>query len=99
MVYKSKDRQLKEIWQMTRKKIIKHEQSTRLRYKAKINESSAQLDQIITRKLGTHKSENLRTLRGRCHLLGNVPRHRRMMVEALKNGVLCPDWRAELSKE
>lgn len=67
-----------------------------LRNKTKINKSSAQLD--LSEKMGGNRSENVRSLSGRCHFLKHDRMQREMTVKALKNGILCPDWQAELKK-
>lgn len=61
--------------------------------------TSAQLDQIISRKLRNNKFENLRSLRSRCHLLENDHKHQKRIIKALKSGVLCPNWSGELCKK
>ena len=61
--------------------------------------TSEQLDQIISRKLRNNKFENLRSLRYRCHLLKKDHKHRKRIIKALKNGVLCPNWSDELCKK
>lgn len=99
MVFTPKKREPKETWQMNRKRILERDQSIRPRCAAKVNKSSAQLGQIISRKLRNNKFKNLRSLSCRCHhLLENDHRHRKMIIKALKNGVLCPNWSAELRK-
>jgi len=95
MLLTQKKRWPKETWQMTRKNTAECDQPTCLRYTLEVNRSSAQWDQLISEKLGINKSENVHTLYGRCHLIEEHHRHRMMIIKALKNGVLCPNWRAE----
>jgi 5-methylcytosine-specific restriction protein A len=45
---------------------------------------------------GTNADENLRTLCRRCHVLRIDPGHRGMIAEALKRGVIGPDYRDHL---
>jgi hypothetical protein len=57
----------------------KKRQFASLRYRVKVNESSAQLDQIISGKLESDKPENLRTLCQHCRLLESDHRHRKII--------------------
>lgn len=82
-----------------KQKILERDQSIRPQRAAKVNKTSAQLDQIISRKLRNNKFENLRSLRYRCHLLKKDHKHRKRIIKALKNGVLCPNWSDELCKK
>lgn len=82
---------------MARRGILERNRSIRFNYKAKVIKSSEQLHQIILEKLRSNESENLRSLHGRCCLFWNDWRHRRTIIKSLKKGVLCPNWKAELS--
>jgi hypothetical protein len=92
---RQKKRQPQETRHMTRKRISKCDPFIRHQY-AKVNKSFVQLDHIISRKLRINRSENLRSLRCRCDLFENDHRHRKIIIKSLKNGVLCPNWSAEL---
>lgn len=51
------------------------------------------IDHIRSGKLGTNKFSNLRTLCRRCHVLRADFRHRGMIANALKDGIIPPNWR------
>ena len=58
--------------------------------------SECHIDHIKSGKYGTNKPGNLRTLCSRCHVLRADPRHRGLIAEALRDGVIGPDWREEV---
>jgi 5-methylcytosine-specific restriction endonuclease McrA len=53
------------------------------------------IDHIRSGKLATNEFKNLRTLCRRCHALRLDPRHRGMIAEALRDGIIGPNWRKE----
>jgi len=53
-----------------------------------------QVDHIIpVSRGGLHRLSNLRLLCRRCHVLRKDNSHRGMIANALKDGVIPPDWR------
>lgn len=50
-------------------------------------------DHIKSGKLGTNALSNLRCLCRRCHVLRADGRHRGMIANALRDGIIGPDWR------
>ena len=50
-------------------------------------------DHIISGKRGSNELDNLRTLCYRCHVLRIDNRHRGMIANALKKGIIPPNWR------
>lgn len=51
------------------------------------------IDHIRSGKLGTNSIKNLRVLCYRCHVLRADNRHRGMIANALKLGIIPPNWR------
>jgi 5-methylcytosine-specific restriction enzyme A len=51
-------------------------------------------DHIKSGKFGDNKLRNLRTLCRRCHVLRADSRHRGMIANALRDGIIPPDWRS-----
>lgn len=64
---------------------------TRCGVKLKLNK--CHIDHIISGKDGSNKIKNLRTLCKKCHILRLDFRHRTMINNAVKVGVIPPDWR------
>jgi hypothetical protein len=55
--------------------------------------NEAHIDHIRSGKTGTNEFKNLRTLCRRCHVLRADARHRGMIAQALKDGVIPANWR------
>ena len=53
----------------------------------------AHIDHVRSGKLADNKVSGLRTLCRRCHALRADSRHRGMVANALRDGVIPPNWR------
>lgn len=51
------------------------------------------IDHVKSGRLATNADSNLRVLCRRCHVLRADSRHRGMIVAALREGIIPPDWR------
>lgn len=94
-----KSRQPREIWQGTRERIW-------LRDKGRcqgpycldkpewsIGLKVCHIDHIRSGKFGSNSDSNLRVLCRFCHVLRLDHRHRGMIAQALKDGIIPPNWR------
>jgi 5-methylcytosine-specific restriction protein A len=90
-----KKRQPREIWNETRRRVLARDgyKCMRLSCGVPLTEHTAHIDHIKSGKLGTNEMSNLRTLCRRCHVLRADPRHRGMIAEALRDGIIPPNWR------
>jgi 5-methylcytosine-specific restriction protein A len=92
-----KKRQPKEIWQLTRLKVLERDTFSCVRCKAKVTVTTAHIDHIISGIRGSNHMENLRTLCRQCHVLRADSRHRGMIAKALKDGIISPGvWREQV---
>lgn len=83
-----------EIWRENIRPIIwkrDNKECTKCKIKLKLNE--CHIDHIKSGKLGTSKFNNLRTLCQRCHILRSDHRHQGMIDNALRKGLIPPNWR------
>ena len=90
-----KKRQPKEIWRETRRRVLERDgyKCVRLSCGVPLTERTAHIDHIKSGKLGTNEMSNLRSLCRRCHVLREDPRHRGMIANALRDGLIPPNWR------
>lgn len=58
-----------------------------------ISLEACHVDHIQSGKLASNGLSNLRVLCRRCHVLRADKRHRGMVLAALKDGVIPPNWR------
>lgn len=86
-------RQPREIWCVTRLKVLARDSYQCCRCQTPLTENTAHIDHIKSGKYGTNHESNLRTLCRRCHVLRADPRHRGMTAQALKDGIIPPNWR------
>jgi 5-methylcytosine-specific restriction enzyme A len=92
-------RQPREIWRETRRRIWERDEGRcQGPYCAGLPPWSlplnkAHVDHIVSGKLGGNEAENLRLLCRRCHVLRLDSRHRGMIVHALRDGLIPPNWR------
>ena len=86
-------RQPKEIWRETRRKVISRDNFQCVRCEVIVTEQTAHCDHIRSGKLGTNEMKNLRTLCRRCHVLRSDFRHRGMIANALRDGIIPANWR------
>lgn len=96
-----KSRQPRELWNETRKRVWGRDghrcqsplQPPICQGKPHIALSKCHIDHIRSGKLGTNKIDNLRTLCPACHALRADNRHRGLIANALKKGIIPPKWR------
>lgn len=86
-------RQPREIWKQTRLFILERDGFKCVRCGADVLVSTAHVDHIKSGKHGTNHVSNLRTLCRRCHVLRADFRHRGMIANALRDGIIPPNWR------
>lgn len=82
-----------ELWKNVRKYIWERDKNTCVHCGQKVTLFECNIDHITSGKLGTNEMKNLRTLCKRCHVLRSDNRHRGMISNALKKGIIPPDWR------
>ena len=88
-------RQPKEIWLETRKRIYERDEGL-CQYphgKHPVSLEESHIDHIVSGKLGTNADSNLRVLCRMHHVLRADHRHRGMIANALRDGVIPPNWR------
>lgn len=96
-----KKRQPREIWDETRLIVLERDDYKCVRcnievtFKRVVGElaRTANIDHIVSGKLGTNHLSNLRTLCRRCHVLRADMRHRGMIASALKDEIIPSNWR------
>lgn len=88
-----KKRQPKEVWQVTRRRILARDNYQCVRCEIDVLESTAHIDHIQSGKHGKNTDDNLRTLCRRCHVLRIDFRHRGMIAKALADGIIPPNYR------
>jgi 5-methylcytosine-specific restriction endonuclease McrA len=92
-------RQPKEIWQATRRRIWMRDAGRcqgpycREHPEWSLPLNKAHIDHIVSGKRGDNRDANLRVLCRRCHVLRADMRHRGMIAQALRDGLIPPDWR------
>jgi len=93
-----KSRQPFEIWRETRLRVLKRGGYVCARpgCGVALTEETAHIDHIVSGRLGSNHVSNLRALCRRCHVLRLDGRHRGMIGEALRDGVVGADWREGL---
>jgi 5-methylcytosine-specific restriction protein A len=89
-----KSRQPKEIWQVTRLRVLERDGYCCVRCQVPLGIDTAQVDHIQSGKRGDNRMSNLRTLCRRCHVLRADHRHRGMTAKAIADGIIPPDWRS-----
>ncbi|XNQ30246.1 HNH endonuclease [Robertmurraya sp. 2P01SA] len=55
--------------------------------------TNSHIDHIVSGKCGNNKLSNLRTLCIPCHSLRQCNRHRGLTANAIRDGLIPPDWR------
>lgn len=90
-----KRRQPKEIWLETRRRIYERDGGLCQYQKGKhpVSLDECHIDHIVSGKLGTNADSNLRVLCRMHHVLRADHRHRGMVANALKQGIIPPNWR------
>lgn len=86
----------REVWNSLRLKVLERDGWQCVRCHAPVAENTAHIDHIMSGKLATNALSNLRALCRRCHVLRLDGRHRGMIANALRDGIIGPDWRDHL---
>lgn len=92
-----KKRQPREVWHETRKRIWERDngrcQGPYCLVACALPLNSCHVDHIRSGKLGSNADSNLRVLCRRCHVLRADLRHQGMIADAVRDGLIPPDWR------
>jgi 5-methylcytosine-specific restriction endonuclease McrA len=86
-------RQPSAIWLDTRQAVWERDGGRCVHCGAPVTLEECNIDHIRSGKLGTNHQSNLRTLCRRCHVLRADIRHQGMIVKALEDGIIPPNWR------
>lgn len=92
-------RQPREVWQATRKRIWERDKGRcQGPYCQDLPDwsialNTCHIDHIQSGRFGKNIDDNLRVLCRRCHVLRLDSRHRGMIANALRDGVIPPNWR------
>lgn len=86
-------RQPREVWNATRLRVLERDGYACVRCRGTLSVDTAHIDHRKSGKLGTNEMSNLRTLCRRCHVLRADNRHRGMIAQALRDGIIPPNWR------
>jgi len=81
-----------EVWHNIRRIIWSRDKHQCVHCGRKITLSEAEIDHIVSGKLGTNKFSNLRTLCKVCHATRLDHRHRVVARNALRDGLINADW-------
>ncbi len=85
-----------DVWDILREKVWERDGRKCVHCKINVSLYNCHIDHIQSGKNGNNKLKNLRTLCKRCHVLRLDMRHRGMISNALKEGIISPDWRDHL---
>ncbi len=83
----------KELWDILRRKVWERDGGQCVHCDTPVSLEVCHIDHIQSGKHGSNCIANLRTLCRRCHVLRLDRRHRGMIANALKAGIIPPDWR------
>lgn len=82
------------LWREMRLRIWERDGRACVRCKERVRLRAMHVDHIIPLyRGGTNADGNLRTLCRRCHVLRADPGHRGMIADALRRGIIPPNWR------
>jgi 5-methylcytosine-specific restriction endonuclease McrA len=88
-----KKRQPREQWNETRRRVWERDGKKCIRCLTPQVLRECHIDHIRSGKLAGNEMSNLRTLCRRCHVLRADKRHRGMIANALRDGIIPPNWR------
>lgn len=88
-----KKRLPQELWEKVREEVWKRDEGICVRCNLKLGLIECHIDHIKSGKAASNSISNLRTLCRRCHVLRCDKRHRGMISNALKDGIIPPNWR------
>lgn len=94
-----KKRQPKEIWAITRERIWLRDNQKCIKCNKELSLKECHIDHIVSGKTGTNEDSNLRTLCIKCHVLRADLRHDGMRANAIKKGIIPPNWRQLVWKD
>ena len=83
----------REVWQYLRKITYDHDQGMCVHCNKPVTFESCNIDHIKSGKISSNELSNLRTLCRRCHVLRLDKRHRGMIANALRDGIIPANWR------
>lgn len=83
----------KDIWLEVRRIVWERDGKKCMHCGIEVTLEECHLDHIKSGKNADNKLSNLRTLCRRCHVLRADNRHRGMTANAVKDGIIPPDWR------
>ncbi len=78
---------------MTRRKVWERDDGQCQHCSAALPLDGCHIDHIKSGKRGTNEMSNLRVLCRRCHVLRADRRHQGMIRQAIRDGIIPPDWR------
>lgn len=88
-----KKRLPREIWFQTRIFVWERDKKRCTHCNRLVSINECNIDHIVSGKRGSNNINNLRTLCKKCHVLRADFRHRGMVANALKQGIIPPNWR------
>jgi 5-methylcytosine-specific restriction enzyme A len=81
------------MWDATRLRVLERDGFKCVRCGLTLTEKTANIDHRESGKRATNALSNLRSLCRKCHVLRADRRHRGMIANALRDGIIPPDWR------
>ena len=88
-----KSRPPREVWKVLRVLVWKRDGRRCVRCRCNLKLPEAHIDHVRSGRLADNRIQNLRTLCRRCHVLRADLRHRGMIANALRDGIIPPNWR------
>lgn len=86
-------RPCREVWVNIRKKVWLRDNEKCIHCGKKLELYNCHIDHVRSGKLAGNRLCELRTLCRRCHVTRMDPRHRGMVANALRDGIIPPHWR------
>lgn len=84
----------REVWDVLREAVWQRDQQQCTHCHTPLALDQCNIDHIHSGKLASNQINNLRTLCRRCHVLRADKRHRGMIANALRDGIIPADWRS-----
>lgn len=82
-----------ELWSQQRERVFERDGGICAHCGANVTLETCHIDHIRSGKLAGNELSNLRVLCRRCHVLRTDFRHRGMIANALRDGIIPPNWR------
>lgn len=89
----------KEIWKELRRQAWERDGKQCIHCHIPVTLEECNIDHIKSGKAADNSLNNLRTLCKRCHVLREDGKHRGMISNALKEGIIPPNWRELVWKD